>query len=90
MLDDGARIHVISHLIRETINCGKSMLATSIMDRDGLSDSSCNSKEGTSIRNLIQKDRLLSAVSTKITLSHFLNIIGCTSNGNMFAISCMR
>ncbi|CAA2974013.1 BEACH domain-containing B isoform X1 [Olea europaea subsp. europaea] len=66
MLDDGARIHVISHLIRETINCGKSMLATSIMDRDGLSDSSCNSKEGTSIRNLIQKDRLLSAIADEI------------------------
>ncbi|KAL2459002.1 hypothetical protein Fot_55288 [Forsythia ovata] len=61
MLDDGARIHVISHLIRETINCGKSMLAMSIMDRDGLSDSG-----GTTVHNLIQKDRLLSAVADEI------------------------
>lgn len=31
MLDDGARFHLLSHLIRETVNIGKSMLATSIV-----------------------------------------------------------
>lgn len=60
-LDDGARFHVISHLIRETLNCGKSMLATSIMGRDE-PESGNNLKETGSIQNLIQKDRVLAAV----------------------------
>lgn len=62
MLDGGVRIHVISRLIRETISCGKSMLATSIMDSDDLSDLGSKSKEGNTILNFIQKDRLLGAV----------------------------
>lgn len=62
MLNDGARFHVISHLIRETLNCGKSMLASSIMGRDD-SDSGNNVKESGSIQNLIQKDRVLASVS---------------------------
>ncbi|EXB79620.1 BEACH domain-containing protein lvsC [Morus notabilis] len=62
MLNDGARFHVISHLIRETINCGKSMLASSIMGRDD-SDSGNNVKESGSIQNLIQKDRVLASVA---------------------------
>ncbi|KAL5988451.1 hypothetical protein ACLOJK_036215 [Asimina triloba] len=61
-LDDGARFHVISHLIRETVNCGKSMLATTISGRDDSSDSGSNIKEAGSIDNLIQKERILSAV----------------------------
>lgn len=63
MLNDGARFHVISHLIRETINCGKSMLATSIVSREDPSDSGSNPKETGTIQNLIQKDRVLGAVS---------------------------
>lgn len=63
MLDDGARFHVMSHLIRETVNCGKSMLITSIASRDDSSDGGTNSKEANSIHNLIQKERVLSAVS---------------------------
>ncbi|OIW14558.1 hypothetical protein TanjilG_14944 [Lupinus angustifolius] len=63
MLDDGARFHVLSHLIRETVNIGKSMLATSIVSRDDNTDSSYNSKDTGSIQNLIQKDRVLSAAS---------------------------
>ncbi|QHN94309.1 BEACH domain-containing protein B [Arachis hypogaea] len=63
MLDDGARIHLLSHLIRETVNIGKSMLATSIVSRDDTMDSSHNSKDAGSIQNLIQKDRVLAAVS---------------------------
>uniref|UniRef100_A0A2P2MSL5 Uncharacterized protein n=1 Tax=Rhizophora mucronata TaxID=61149 RepID=A0A2P2MSL5_RHIMU len=62
-LDDGARFHVISHLIRETVNCGKTMLATSIMVGDDSSDSRSNVKEIGSIHNIIQKDRVLAAVS---------------------------
>lgn len=64
MLDGGVRIHVISRLIRETISCGKSMLATAIMgsSSDDLSDLGSKSKEGNTILNVIQKDRLLGAV----------------------------
>ncbi|KAH9690313.1 BEACH domain-containing protein B [Citrus sinensis] len=61
-LDDGTRFHVIAHLIRETVNCGKSMLANSIIGRND-SEPSSNSKETGSIHNLIQKDRVLMAVS---------------------------
>lgn len=63
VLDDGARFHVISRLIRETVNCGKSVLATSMVGRDDSSDSGSNSKETGTIESLIQKDRVLSAVS---------------------------
>ncbi|KAK4483931.1 hypothetical protein RD792_011140 [Penstemon davidsonii] len=66
ILDDGARFHVISSLVRETINCGKSMLATSIMDSNDLSDIGSISKEGNSIFNFIQKDRLLGAVVDEV------------------------
>ncbi|XP_057986936.1 BEACH domain-containing protein B isoform X2 [Hevea brasiliensis] len=66
MLDDGARTHVISHLIRETVNCGKAMLATAIVGRDDSSDLGSNSKDTGSIQNLIQKDRVLAAVSDEL------------------------
>ncbi|KAK6116093.1 hypothetical protein DH2020_008362 [Rehmannia glutinosa] len=66
MLDGGARFHVISRLIRETINCGKSMLATSIMGSDDLPDLGSNSKEGNTVFNFIQKDRLLGAVAEEL------------------------
>lgn len=62
MLDDGARFHVISHLVRETVNHGKSMLATSLVGRDDSLDLSSNPRETGAIHNLIQKDRLLAAV----------------------------
>lgn len=63
MLDDGARFHVISHLIREVVNCGKSMLATSIAGSNDSSESGSHAKETGSIQNLIQKDRVLAAVA---------------------------
>nr|POF26456.1 beach domain-containing protein b [Quercus suber] len=63
MLNEGARFHVISHLIRETVNCGKSLLATSIVGRDDSTDLASNSKETGSIHNLLQKDRVLAAVA---------------------------
>ncbi|KAK8597059.1 hypothetical protein V6N12_065535 [Hibiscus sabdariffa] len=62
-LDDGARFHVIAHVIRETVNSGKSMLATSLICRDDLFDSSSQSRETGSFHNIIQKDRVISAVS---------------------------
>ncbi|KAL3830393.1 hypothetical protein ACJIZ3_019195 [Penstemon smallii] len=52
--------------VRETINCGKSMLATSIMDSNDLSDIGSISKEGNSIFNFIQKDRLFGAVVDEV------------------------
>ncbi|KAH7524781.1 hypothetical protein FEM48_Zijuj06G0155600 [Ziziphus jujuba var. spinosa] len=62
MLNDGARFHVVSHLIRETVNCGKSVLATSIVGRDD-TDSGGNLKDAGSVHNIIQKDRVLAAVA---------------------------
>ncbi|XP_047328635.1 BEACH domain-containing protein B isoform X2 [Impatiens glandulifera] len=64
--DDGARFHVIAHLIRETINYGKSMLASSITGKDDSTDSVGHSKETVTIQNLIQKDRVLSAVADEL------------------------
>ncbi|XP_057974811.1 BEACH domain-containing protein B isoform X2 [Malania oleifera] len=63
MLDDGARFHVISHLLREAVSCGKSILATSIAGRDDSSDSGSNRRETGAIHNLIQKDRVLAAIA---------------------------
>ncbi|KAF5183051.1 Beach domain-containing protein b [Thalictrum thalictroides] len=65
-LDDGARFHVISRLIRETVNTGKSMLATSIAAKDDLSDSSSNMKEAGNIHTLIQKDRVVASVLDEV------------------------
>ncbi|KAL1821830.1 hypothetical protein ACET3Z_016699 [Daucus carota] len=66
MLDDGARFHVISHLVRETVSYGKSMLATSLVGLDDSSDLSSNQTETGAVHNLIQKDRLLAAVSDEV------------------------
>jgi WD40 repeat protein len=65
-LDDGARFHVIAHLIRETVNYGKSMLATSIIGRDDSPDSSSTQKEAGAIQNLVQKDRVLAAAADEV------------------------
>ncbi|KAJ3679372.1 hypothetical protein LUZ60_017383 [Juncus effusus] len=65
-LDDGARYHIISHLLLEMVICGKSMLANSILGRDENADSannssSSNNREANFILSLLQKDRVLSA-----------------------------
>lgn len=60
--DDGARFHVISHLIRETVKYGKSMLAMSIADRDNMEDPSSSLSEAGSVNSLLQKDRVVAAV----------------------------
>lgn len=62
MLDDGARFHVISHLILESVNFGKSMLVSSILGREDSVEVSSNAMEAGSLFNLIQKDRVLAAV----------------------------
>nr|XP_043606677.1 BEACH domain-containing protein B isoform X1 [Erigeron canadensis] len=66
MLDDGARFHVIAHLIREAVDCGKLMLASNIVGRDDIFDTVSISKEAGTIQNLIQKDRVLAAVSDEV------------------------
>jgi hypothetical protein len=60
-LDDGARFHVMSHLILETVIYGKSMLATSMSGRDDSAEANSN-KESGFILNLVQKDRVLAMV----------------------------
>lgn len=64
-LDDGARFHVISHLILETVIYGKSMLATSILGKDDSAEANSN-KESGFILNLVQKDRVLAAASDEV------------------------
>ncbi|KAG9149664.1 hypothetical protein Leryth_017584 [Lithospermum erythrorhizon] len=66
MLDDGARFHVISRLIRETVNSGKSMLANSMVVSNEFPDSGSNDKDSGTIHNLIQKDLVLVAVSDEV------------------------
>ncbi|WVZ77789.1 hypothetical protein U9M48_025613 [Paspalum notatum var. saurae] len=64
-LDDGARFHVMSHLILETVICGRSMLATSMLGRDDSTEANSN-KEAGFILNLVQKDRVLAAVTDEV------------------------
>ncbi|KAJ4963542.1 hypothetical protein NE237_023481 [Protea cynaroides] len=66
MLDNGARFHVISQLIRETINCGKSMLATGIVGKDDSSDSGSSIKQTSTIHSLIQKERVLAMIADEV------------------------
>ncbi|EPS68659.1 hypothetical protein M569_06109, partial [Genlisea aurea] len=61
VLDGGARFHVISNLIRETINCGKAMLVTSNTGSDNLPEFLSNSKQWSTVFNFIQKDKLFTA-----------------------------
>lgn len=69
-LDDGARFHVLSHLILETIMYGKSMLVTNILGRDDSMEIN-NNKEAGFILNFIQKDRVLAAVCSFVLLFIF-------------------
>jgi len=58
-LDDGARIHVVSRLIQETINIGKSMLATSLVEKGKKLESTISES---SVQSLLQRDRVVAAV----------------------------
>jgi hypothetical protein len=60
-LDDGARFHVCSHLILETIIYGKSILVSNILGRDDSMDVNKNKETGF-ILSFIQKDRIFTAV----------------------------
>ncbi|KAL6888469.1 hypothetical protein ACP4OV_009495 [Aristida adscensionis] len=64
-LDDGARFHVMSHLILETVIYGKSILATSMVGREDSMDANSNKEVGF-ILNLVQKDRVLAAATDEI------------------------
>lgn len=64
-LDDGARFHVMSHLILETVIYGKSMLATSMLGRDDSAEANSNNESGF-ILNLVQKDRVLAAAADEV------------------------
>lgn len=64
-LDDGARFHVMSHLILEIVIYGKSMLATSMLGRDDSAEANSNRESGF-ILNLVQKDRVLAAAADEI------------------------
>lgn len=86
MLDGGVRIHVISSLIRETINCAKSMLAMNMGSED-VSDFGSKSKEGNSVLNFIQKDRLLGAVRSLSTL--FFSIASCCVYTEWILVRCI-
>ena len=96
MLDDGARFHVIAHLIREAVDCGKLMLATSIVGRDDLLDTSSVSKESGTIQNLIQKDRvriavcLIIATSVLIHINYFPFCLSLNTNGILLNPMIMR
>ncbi|CAN6454099.1 unnamed protein product [Victoria cruziana] len=63
ILDGGARFHVASQLIRESINHGKFMFVNSISGTEDSSEPGGNLKESGTIFNLLQKERVLSAVS---------------------------
>ncbi|KAF3790525.1 BEACH domain-containing protein B [Nymphaea thermarum] len=58
MLDGGARFHVASQLIRESINHGKFMLVNSISGTEDSSDLGGSLKESGAIFNLLQKERV--------------------------------
>ncbi|KAL5212760.1 hypothetical protein ABZP36_023607 [Zizania latifolia] len=64
-LDDGARFHVMSHLILETVIYGKSMLATTMLARDDSTEANSN-KESGFVLNLVQKDRVLAAAADEV------------------------
>lgn len=62
MLEDSARFQLISLLIRETVTCGKSLLASSVVTMEESLDPGCKDKETSNIKSLIQADKVLSAV----------------------------
>lgn len=73
-LDDGARYHIISHLLLETVIIGKSMLATSMLGYETV-DTGNNNKEESFIVNLLQKERVLSAVCSLLLVFLFISML---------------
>uniref|UniRef100_J3L9U4 BEACH domain-containing protein n=2 Tax=Oryza brachyantha TaxID=4533 RepID=J3L9U4_ORYBR len=64
-LDDGARSHVMSPLIFETLIHGKSLLATPMLARDDSTEANSNKDSGF-VLNFVQKDRVLAAVADEV------------------------
>ncbi|KAH9329817.1 hypothetical protein KI387_001925, partial [Taxus chinensis] len=64
--DDGARFHVISQLIRESVRHGKSMLAMSIADRDNSEDPINTLNETSSVNSLLHRERVVAAVRDEL------------------------
>ncbi|CAK9883045.1 unnamed protein product [Sphagnum jensenii] len=60
-MDEGARFHVVSQLIREIVEGGKAMLATSLMDKDKPNDDVITASDA-ALHSLLQQDRILAAV----------------------------
>jgi hypothetical protein len=56
--DHGARLHVVSQLIQETVESGKTMLANSLPDKESNWEESTTS----SVHKLLQQERLVAAV----------------------------
>lgn len=56
-MDNGARFHLISQLIRDTVDHGKNLLATNILDKDASA-----SNDSASVQGLLQQDRIINAV----------------------------
>lgn len=68
-MDNGARYLVVSQLIRETMEGGKNMLATSLADKDKTCEE--NSTSEFPLHNLLQQDRVMSAVWLIFNLTNF-------------------
>lgn len=62
-LDDGARIHIISRLIQETIDIGKYMLVTSMVEKGKKADLTISES---SVQSLLQRDRIVAAVCSPL------------------------
>lgn len=58
-MDDGARLHIVSQLIRETVEIAKSMLATSMVEKEKSQESTPSES---SVHSLLHRDRIASAV----------------------------
>ena len=58
-MNDGARVHVVSLLIHETIAVGKSMLVTSMVEKGKEPESSVSES---SVHSPLQPDRVVVAV----------------------------
>ncbi|BBM99563.1 hypothetical protein MPTK1_1g22060 [Marchantia polymorpha subsp. ruderalis] len=60
-LDDGARFYVVSQLIRETMDLGKNMLASSLGNKDVIQDITPHPNES-AVQSLLQRERITAAV----------------------------
>lgn len=69
-MDDGARIHVVSQLIQETMDIAKSMLAASMVEKGKKPESTISES---SVQGLLQRDRVVAAVQLYLIISKLSN-----------------